>query len=129
LHDHIESVGGLANVQISKQLLLSSAGARQKYLSHLEEQKRMKVSQEKMLKRKSKMEEIDVLKKKKRQFETDVQALLKSAAEFADRAEDSRNLTWITKSNSLRRTAKEKMEALKDIEEQLNGMLEQLKND
>ena len=82
-----------------------------------------------MLKRKSKMEEIDVLKKKKRQFETDVQALLKSAAEFADRAEDSRNLTWITKSNSLRRTAKEKMEALKDIEEQLNGMLEQLKND
>ena len=112
----------------TEQLLMSSAGARQKYLSHLQEQKRMKVSQEKMLKRKSKMEEIDVLKKKKRQFETNVEAL-KSADEFADRAEDSRNLTWITKSNSLRRTAKEKMEALKDIEEQLNGKLEPLKND
>ena len=39
------------------------------------------------------MEEIDVLKKKKRQFENDVEALLKSGDEFADRAEDSRNLT------------------------------------
>ena len=108
---------------------MSSAGARQKYLSHLEEQKRIKVSQEKMLKRKSTMEEMDVLEKKKRQFETDVEVLRKSADKFADKAEDSRNLTWITKSNSLRRTAKEKMAALKDIEEQLNGKLEQLKND
>ena len=41
IHDHIESVGGLANVQISKQLLMTSAGAGQKYLPHLEEQKRM----------------------------------------------------------------------------------------
>ena len=129
IHDHIESVGGLANVQISKQLLMSSAGARQKYLSHLEEQKRIKVSQEKMLKRKSTMEEIDVLKKKKRQFENDMEALLKSADEFADRAEDSRNLTRITRSNSLRRTAKVKMAALKDIGEQLDGKLQQLKND
>ena len=47
------------------------------------------------------MEEIDVLKKKKQQFETDVEAFLKSADEFAGRAEDSRNLSWITKSNSL----------------------------
>ena len=74
------------------------------------------------------MEEIDVLKKKKRQFESDVESLLKSADEFAERAEDSRNVTWIAKSNSLRRTAKEKMAALKDIEEQLDGKLQQLKN-
>ena len=74
------------------------------------------------------MEEIDVLKKKKRQFENDVESLLKSADEFAERAEDSRNVTWIAKSNSLRRTAKEKMAALKDIEEQLDGKFQQLKN-
>ena len=128
IHDHIESVGGLANVEISKQLLTSSAGARQKYLSYLDDQKRSKVSQENALKRKSTMEEIDVLKKKKRQFENDVESLLKSADEFAERAEDSRNVTWIAKSNSLRRTAKEKMAALKDIEEQLDGKLQQLKN-
>ena len=68
------------------------------------------------------------LKRKKRQFENDVESLLKSADEFAERAEDSRNVTWIAKSNSLRRTAKEKMAALKDIEEQLDGKLQQLKN-
>lgn len=129
VHDHIESVGGLANVKISKPLLVSSAGARQKYLSHLEEQKRIKVSQEKMLKRKSTMEEIDLLKKKKKQFETDVEGLIKTADEFADKAENSRQLTWITKSNSLRRTAKDKMVQLKEIEKQLDGKLQQLRND
>jgi len=128
IYDHIESVGGLANVKISKQLLTSSAGARQKYLYYLDDHKRSKVSQENALKRKSTMEEIGVLKKKKRQFENDVESLLKSADEFAERAEDSRNVTWIAKSNSLRRTAKEKMAALKDIEEQLDGKLQQLKN-
>ena len=81
-----------------------------------------------MLKRKSTMEEIDLLKKKKRQFETDLEALIKTADEFADRAEDSRQITWIAKSNSLRRTAKEKMAELKDIEKQLDGKLQQLKN-
>ena len=66
IHDHIESVVGLANVKISKQLLTSSAGARQKYLSYLDDQKRSKVSQENVLKRKSTMEEIDIdIKKKK----------------------------------------------------------------
>ena len=129
VHDHIESVGGLANVKISKPLLVSSAGARQKYLSHLEEQKRIKVSQEKMLKRKSTMEEIDLLKKKKKQFETDVEGLIKTADKFADKAENSRQLTWITKSNSLRRTAKDKMVQLKEIEKQLDGKLQQLRND
>ena len=33
IHDRIESVGGLANVQISKQLLMSFAVVVQKYLS------------------------------------------------------------------------------------------------
>ena len=68
------------------------------------------------------------LKRKKRQFENDVESLLKSADEFAERAEDSRNVTWIAKSNSFRRTAKEKIAALKDIEEQQDGKLQQLKN-
>ena len=33
--------------------------------------------------------------------ETDIEALLKTVNEFADRVEDSRNLTWLAKSNSL----------------------------
>ena len=46
-----------------------------------------------------------------------VEALLKTVDEFADRAEDSRNLTWVAKSNSLRRSAMEKRAALKGIDE------------
>ena len=61
--------------------------------------------------------------------ETDIEALLKTVDEFADRAEDSRNLTWVAKSNSLRRSTKEKRAALKDNDELLDGKLQQLKND
>ena len=48
IHDHFEWVGGFAYVRISEQLLMWSFGSGQKYLFCLEEQKRIKVSQEKM---------------------------------------------------------------------------------
>ena len=35
------------------------------------------------------------------EVETDREALLKTVDECADRPEDSRNLTWVAKSNSL----------------------------
>ena len=53
--------------------------------------------------------------------ETDIEALLITVDEFADRAEDSRNLTWVAKSNSLRRSAMEKRAAWKGIDEQLDN--------
>lgn len=54
------------------------------------------------MKRKSTIEETNMLKKKKknRQLETVDEALLKTEDEFADRAEDSRHINWIAKSNS-----------------------------
>ena len=61
--------------------------------------------------------------------ETDIEALLKTVDEFADKAEDSRNLTWVAKSNSLQRSAMEKRTVLKGIDEHLDGRLQQLKND
>ena len=61
--------------------------------------------------------------------ETDIEALLETVDEFADRAEDSRNLCWVAKSNSLRRSDMEKRVALKDIYELLDEKLQQLKND
>ena len=59
------------------------------------------------LKRKELVNELDELKKK-RCLETDVDSLVKSADEFAQKAEDTGKLVWITKSNSLMRTAKER---------------------
>ncbi|XP_072564133.1 uncharacterized protein [Paramormyrops kingsleyae] len=40
--DHIRSVGGIIKVEITKELLLSAAGARQKYHGYLEEEKKKK---------------------------------------------------------------------------------------
>ena len=55
-------------------------------------------------------------------IETDIEALLKTVDEFAERVEDSRNLTWVAKSNSFQRSAMEKRAALKGIDEQLDGI-------
>ncbi len=40
--DHVRSVGGVTKVEITKELLLSAAGARQKYHGYLDEEKRKK---------------------------------------------------------------------------------------
>ena len=59
IFDHISSVGGVANVNISKSMIVAAAGARSKYMHHLDEQKRMKTSAEKQNKRKSLLGEIE----------------------------------------------------------------------
>jgi len=64
--------------------------------------------------------ELDELKKKRRRFETDVDGLVKSADEFAQKAEDTGKLVWITKSN----TAKEKEMTCKDIEDKIGNVVE-----
>ena len=76
VQDYIQSVRGVLSVSINKPLLSSAAGARQKYLSYLEEQKRKKTSEGVALKRKE--NELDELKKKRRRLETDVDGLFKS---------------------------------------------------
>ena len=125
--DHVLSVGGVHAVSISKPLLLSAAGARQKYSLYLDEQKRKKTSEGVKLKRKELVNELDECKKKRRHLEADVDSLVKSADEFAQKAEDTGKLVWITKSNSLRRTAKEKEMTRKDIEDKILNVVDELK--
>lgn len=40
--DHLRSVGGVDNIVVTKALLKSTSSARQRYLYHLEEQKKRK---------------------------------------------------------------------------------------
>ena len=119
-------MGGVLAVSISKPLLLSAPGARQKYSSYLDEQKRKKTSEGVELKRKELVNEFDELKKKRRRLETDVDGLVKSADEFAEKAEATGKLLWITKSNSLR-TAKETEMTRKDIEDKIANVVDELK--
>ena len=65
------------------------------------------------------MDDIVEIKAKKKRLEDDIEALTKSAEEYADQAESNGKVTLITKSNALRRSAKEKKETMGTIEKEL----------
>ena len=63
--DHIRSVGGIQNVDLNKDLLLSIKGARQKYEAYLEKAREKERSAIEIGKRKHMLEVISELNKKK----------------------------------------------------------------
>ena len=126
--DYVNSIGGLKNVSINKALLLSAAGARQKYLSYLDEQSRQKKSREILLKRKSTLDELEELKAKKKRVEKAKDSLVKSAEDYAEKAESTGKLELISKSNSMRRTAKQKESEIEKLSDAIELKLSELKN-
>jgi len=111
--DHVRSVGGVLNVAFSKELLLSAAGARQRYHAVLDEKKRENEATRRSERKRLLLEEISTLKEKKRRLESDFEALKHSAEHYVEKAESSGKLTFIAKSNGMRRTAREKEEQIK----------------
>ncbi|XP_070554389.1 uncharacterized protein [Ptychodera flava] len=101
--DQVDRVGGIQNVQISAQLLTSAGSARHRYQAHLDEEKKKRETAQAKRKRKDLLSDIEDLKVKKKRLQSDVTELMKSADEYADKAEATRKITFITKSNSLRR--------------------------
>ena len=125
--DHVTSVGGLPNIDASdKHLLLAGTSARQKYLSYMEDEKKKK--KRRGQKRKLLNDEIEELHKKKRCLHTDIDSLTASADEYAEKAEQTHQVSWITKSNSFRRSAKEKSTDMTAVEEQLQQKLQDVKS-
>ena len=95
----MNAVCGILNVDVAnKQLQVSAAGARQKYL---DDQKKKK-TQQAGRKRKAVSDEMEQLKKKKLCISNDIEAMIKSADDYADKAEKIHDLTFIAKSNTLR---------------------------
>ena len=74
-------MGGVHAFSINKPLFLSAAGARQKYLLYLDEQKRKKTSAGVELKKKELVNELDEIKNNRR-LETDVDGLVKSTDKY-----------------------------------------------
>lgn len=107
--DHLRSVGGIDNFVVNKALLQSASSARQRYIFHLEEQKKLKGAEKLNMKRKL-SDEIDELKKKRARLHKDASAMEQSADDLALKAESVGNLTFIAQSNSLRKSAKTKCE-------------------
>ena len=69
-----------------------------------------------------------LLKEVKKRMKANIEALLKSADQFAEEAESTGKVTLTSKSNAMRRSAKEKEGELKSIEEAIDEKLEALKN-
>ncbi|KAF3857404.1 hypothetical protein F7725_009263, partial [Dissostichus mawsoni] len=85
-------------------------------------------NEKKTQKRKGMMEDITQMKAKKKRMEEDIRVLMKSADNNAEKAESQGKLSFISKSNGLRRAAKEKERHLETLERQLTDKLKELRD-
>ena len=122
IKDHIQHVGGMDKVLLTKEMLDFVAGARRRYQSHLEEQRVHKVRVEKGLKRKNMEAELEQLRKKKKDINDDISFLTGEADKLAEKAENTRKIDLILKSNSLRRSAKDKLAEVARIDKKIVEM-------
>ena len=125
--DHLRAGGGVLNVPVTKKLLAAAASSRQKYEKYLQEERDKKKTDEEQRKRKHVLDEIEELKEKKKRMKLDIDSLMKSADDLSIKAEETGQLTLVTKSNALRKVAKDKTLQLQEVEDKLDGKLEALK--
>lgn len=111
INDHVDSVGGILNVELSRSLLVECASARSRYRDHCEQTRKRKAQEEK-----DEAEKAITVKKAK--LETDIESLTKSADELAFKAEDLRNnksRELLIQSNAIRRDVARKREELNKL--------------
>ena len=109
IKDHVLSVGGIENIQITPKLLQHAASARQCYFASLEQKKsKQPVSR----KRKKAVDELDAAKRRKIESESMIKSLEESCEKLAIEAETKRQIDLITKSNKAREDAKVRREEL-----------------
>jgi hypothetical protein len=125
--DHIKEVGGVCKVEINKKMLQYAANARHEYRAHLEEEAAKRRDSQCALKRKAVEEQIVDLKIKRKRVEQDITSMIEEADRHAEKAERSQDLTSISKSNALRRSAKEKRSHLKELEAELADKAQELR--
>lgn len=128
--DHINNVadGDVLKVCITKQMQTYVTNARQRYMTYLEEQKTQRRNKTCGEKRKMMTETVEELKKKKRRLENDIKELNKTSDGFSEQAEETCDISLVSKANALRRHAKEKMNELTKCEEELNEMYLSMKH-
>ena len=116
IKDHVQSVGVLKQLLISKELLQSVQNARHQYHAHFESQKAQKEVEKKSVKRKFVEENIGNLRKKMMLIESDINLLLADA----DKASELKSVPHITKANAVHRKAKDKEDELKVVRKELS---------
>ncbi|CAK6981151.1 hypothetical protein D9C73_000900, partial [Scomber scombrus] len=113
--DHVRVCGGVTKVPLTKEMISFCATARTRYRAYLDEERSKKEKDDQMKKRKNVVEELEDIKRQRRSLEDVCESLQNDADQMEEKAENSagtKMATLITKSNTLRRRAKEKREQL-----------------
>ena len=114
--DYLQHGGGVDNVQVTKELLLSASSARRKYQNYLDDEKAKAAAATHSKKRKADLEELQELKSKRRRDQESIASMVRSADEYALEAEVQGKLSLLTKSNALRQGAKERNQQLAKLD-------------
>ena len=109
-----------------KELLLSASSARSKYYQYLDDKKKEAENKTRNNRKRKVIDEIVHIEKKKKRMENRTIVLNKSAEEYADRTENKRKFTLIAKSNSMRRSAKDKPKTLETFEKEMQDKMKEL---
>ena len=127
--DHVAAVGGIEHVDVSSSaILLAASSTRHVYQRHLDNQRREEQDTAQSRKRKAAEEEVGACRKKKKQLEDTISSLSLSADEFSEKAEQTGDLTWVSKSNSMRRTMKTKAAELASVVSELDSLVNAQRN-
>ena len=131
--DHIRAVGGLANVKIDVKASFcsaSSAGSKYIYRAQMDDHQHQQKTDAQSRKSKQMCDEIDAaVMEKKTCIEKEVAELQNGIEDFSTRAEEKRNLSFLTLSHTLRKTVKGNLVILIQFEQELKDkMIAFLKN-
>ena len=126
VYDAIHTSGGLLKVPITRSMLTYAQGARQRYYAYLDEMKAKKKPESQLddfnSKRKLNNEKRIHLKAKKQRLVTDISALKESSDNLADKAEETGDLSLLTKANSFRRSVKQKEEEMSKVDKDISSL-------
>jgi hypothetical protein len=126
IKDHIRSVGGLKNVEVSNEMINSGLGARQRYEADLNSKRDVILSAAQKRKSDSIADELQELKKNKKMIQAEVNQMTSQSKKLYEKAETTGNVTFVASANTLRREAKSKQTELEGLDHDI--CVKELKN-
>ena len=94
IKDHIIQAGGILQVSITKQMMISVRSARSRYSQYLADKKECEVKERAQMKRKAELDEIEELRMKTKRLKSDIDALHISVKKYAEKCETTGDLTY-----------------------------------
>lgn len=115
------------DVPITKEMKVSVSSARSKYVTYLDEQKKLKESEASNRKRKVLLDDIEYFHKKKAHLENDILQLEKEIDVILEEADANRDIKLFMKSSELRKSIKEKKVDVAEIQAKIDESKKEFK--